>query len=309
MCVVGGEFGDANLGTNSTWYTGEFNGGIFKGRWWNNGVFTSGDFQGSSTYSAVGGYSVDAMTVSNAYNFVESYTYSYYGLWNDGYFTDIKDKFIKDKKLFTIKERALKRIGEKTATFKNALWIKGTFSHPSGEFNTSVWLDGGFEAGTFKASAFNPWVIRPGATAQSFNLNDNLSDGTGSCIWYNGRFDDSDFYISQWNQGRWLSGTGFGMIWKDGIANYMNAYNICWYNGTWRNGNWQGSYFNFDGCVDDPFNKQILFRVMNCSGTSSLHVWNIFKSEGMGDVVVTNPTASTPSLRTLNQIFIPFSPF
>ena len=302
----GGEFGDANLGTNSTWYTGEFNGGIFKGRWWNNGVFTSGEFQGSATYAAVGGYSVDAMTVSNAYNFVESYTSDYYGLWNDGYFTNIKDKFVKDKKLYTIKERALKRIREKTATFKNALWIKGTFSHPSGEFNTSVWLDGGFEAGTFKASAFNPWVIRPGATAQSFNLNDDLTTGSGSCVWYNGRFDDSDFYISQWNQGRWLSGTAFGMIWKDGIANYMNAYNICWHNGTWRNGNWQGSYFNFDGCVDEPFNKQILFRVMNCTGTASMHVWNIFKSEDMGDEIVTNPGPSAPTIRTFDQVFTPF---
>lgn len=292
----GGEFGNANTGTNSTWYSGEFNGGVFKGRWWNNGIFTSGEFQGSSTYSAVGGYNVDAMTTSNAYNFVESYTQSYYGLWNTGYFTNIKDKFIKDEKIYTIKERALSRIGLKSATFKNALWISGTFSHSSGEFNNSVWLDGGFEAGAFKSSSFNPWVKRLGATAKSFNTNDDLSTGSGSCVWYSGRFEDSDFYISQWNNGVWISGTAFGMIWKDGITNYMNAYNIFWENGTWRNGNWQGSYFDFDGNVDEEFNKQILFRGMSWSGTSSCHTWNIFKGEnGINDTVVDNVDAATTS--------------
>jgi len=67
----GGEFGNANIATNSIWYTGEFNGGKFTGRYWNSGVLTSGQFKGSATYAAVGGYSVDGMTVSNAYNFVE----------------------------------------------------------------------------------------------------------------------------------------------------------------------------------------------------------------------------------------------
>lgn len=294
----GGEFGNAKLGTNSTWYSGEFNGGVFKGRWWNDGVFTAGEFQGSSTYSAVGGYNVNGMTTSNAYHFVESYTQSYYGLWNGGYFTNEKDKFIKDKKIFTTIERSTKRIPTKNASINNALWLSGTFSHPSGEFKNSIWLDGGFEAGTFKQSSFNPWVIRPGGVSQSFNTNDDLVTGSGSCVWYNGRFDDSDFYISQWNQGRWLSGTAFGMIWKDGISNYMNAYNIYWENGTWRNGNWEGSNFDFDGCVNPTFNKQIMFRLMDYTGTSSSHVWNVFRSESIdnGSVVV-NDANSTVSIR------------
>ena len=93
------------------------------------------------------------------------------------------------------------------------------------------------------------------------------------------------------------------MIWKNGVANYMNAYNICWHNGTWRNGNWQGSYFNFDGCVEDSFNKQILFRVMNCTGTASMHVWNVFRSDPTISSTITNPTASTPSLRTIRRLF------
>jgi hypothetical protein len=376
----GGEFGNANLATNSIWYSGEFNGGEFVGRYWNDGILTAGKFKGSSTYPAVGGYKVDGMTVSNAYNFVESYTQSYYGKWNTGYFTNIKDKFIKDKKIYSVKERAIKRISLKRATFENALWISGTFSHPSGEFKESVWLDGGFDAGTFKSSSFNPWVIRYnkvpngypsvpitvvgsyltdnwiaggtfsqnnnpsflgevistatssnsmtfialqgqmiygpsgddlidqigsedfyapfyGEDGKSFNLNDDLTTGSGSCVWYNGKFDDSDFYISQWNQGRWLSGTGFGMVWRDGISNYMNAYNICWEDGTWRNGNWQGSYFKFDGCVTDPFNKQILYRVMNCTGTSSMHTWNIFRSLDLGVICYEEGVASNPSCR------------
>lgn len=298
----GGEFGNADLATNSIWYSGEFNGGKFTGRYWNSGVLTAGQFKGSSTYSAVGGYSVDGMTSSNAYDFVESYTQSYYGKWNDGYFTNVKDKFIKDKKIYSIKERAIKRINLKTATFENALWVSGTFSHPSGEFKESVWLDGGFETGTFKASSFNPWVMRDdgsGGFTQSFNLNDDLTTGSGSCVWYNGKFDDSDFYISQWNQGRWLSGTAFGMVWRDGISNYMNAYNICWDNGTWRNGNWNGSYISFDGCVTDPFNKQILFRGMNCGGTSSAHVWNVFKGASFEDDVIVEATGSAPSPRVV----------
>lgn len=291
----GGEFGNADLDVNSIWYTGEFNGGKFTGRYWNTGVLTGGVFEGSGTYTPVGGYNVDGMTTSNAYDFVESYTQSYYGLWNDGYFTNVKDKFIKDKKIFTILERSNKRIDPITAKFENALWLGGTFSHPSGEFKSSVWLDGGFETGKFKLSSFNPWVNRNGATSRSFNLDDN------SCVWNNGVLEDSDFYISKWNQGKWLSGTAFGMIWKNGISNYMNAYNICWHDGTWRNGNWQGSYFNFDGCVTDPFNKQILYRVMNCTGTSSTHVWNVFKGID-DDITFVDKPNSNPTRRPMRMV-------
>ena len=87
------------------------------------------------------------------------------------------------------------------------------------------------------------------------------------------------------------------MVWRDGISNYMNAYNICWEDGTWRNGNWQGSYFKFDGCVTDPFNKQILYRVMNCTGTSSMHTWNIFRSLDLGVICYEEGVASNPSCR------------
>ena len=290
----GGEFGTGNLGTNSTWWNGEFNDGKFQGRYWQDGVMTAGEFSGSATYSAVGGYNVDGMTVSNAYNFVDSYSQSFYGLWNKGFITNVKDDFIKDKKIFTIVQRSLPpKRPFNFANLNNMLWLSGTFSHPGGKFNNSVWLDGTFLKGKFEKSSFNPWVIRPGDTLQSFNLNDDLVQGSGSCVWVDGSFDDSEFYISQWNNGKFLSGTAFGMVWKNGVSNYMNAYNVFWENGTWRNGNWYGSYLKFDGSVIEPFNKQILFRGMNWSSSSELHVWNIFKEELLDVSTLTTSTASS----------------
>ncbi len=268
----GGEFGNGSGLTNSTWYTGEFNGGKFKGRVWNNGVLTSGEFEGSGTYSTI---SLLGTTCSNPSNFVDSFSSSYYGLWRNGTVTDVKDKFVKDKKIFTELQRAFteKKITKK-ANLKNILWTTGTFSHPSGEMLNSVWLDGRFTSGTFKASSFNPYVKRNGSTQSTFNFDDN-------CYWENGNLDSSDFYISKWNDGKFLLGTGIGMIWKNGVANYMNAFNVFWENGTWRNGNWYGSSFTLtgDGQVTDDYIRQILFRGMSWSGTSSCHVWNIFTED------------------------------
>ena len=292
----GGEFGTSDTATNSVWYTGEFNGGKFKGRLWNDGVFTSGEFLGSSTYSAVGGYDLSSMTESNAISFVNSYTQDFYGLWNSGYVTNVKDDFIKTKKIFTELKRSIDiKQAQKTTIFKNMLWNSGTFSHPNGEFNNSVWLDGSFNKGKFKTSSFNPYVNRNGDTSPSFNLNDDLQNQNGSCIWNNGIFEDSDFYISQWKKGSLLSGTAFGMVWKDGTSNYMNAYNIFWENGTWRNGNWYGSYYQFDGSVTNPFAKQILFRGMSWSGTSSCHIWNVFQGSSTTDNTIVSATTSEPT--------------
>ena len=292
----GGEFGTSDTGTNSVWYTGEFNGGKFKGRVWNDGVFTSGEFLGSSTYSAVGGYDLSSMTASNAISFVDSYSQSFYGFWNTGYVTNVKDDFIKTKKIFTEIKRAVElKIPQKTTIFKNMLWNSGTFSHPNGEFNNSIWLDGVFNKGKFKTSSFNPYVKRNGSTSSSFNLNDDLQTGDGTCVWNNGVFDNSDFYISQWKNGNLLSGTAFGMVWKDGTANYMNAYNIFWENGTWRNGNWYGSYYQFDGTVTNPFAKQILFRGMSWSGTASCHIWNVFQGGSTTDNTFLSATTSEPT--------------
>lgn len=281
----GGNFGNANGLTNSTWYKGEFNGGLFTGRVWNDGIFTNGEFEGSAaTYSAIGG-----VTSSNANEFVLSFTNSYFGVWRNGFFTIEKDRFIKDKKIFTDKKSLKLLKKNEKSTIKNTIWLGGTFSHSDGEIVNCVWLDGGFEKGEFIESSFNPYVERNGSS-QSFNFND------ATCKWYNGRFVDSDFYISEWEKGRWITGTAWGMIWKDGVANYMNAYNVFWEKGLWRNGNWQGSFFDFNGVIEPGFIKDIIDRGMSWNGTSSSHVWNIFRDEEIESLEVEDAIAATPSL-------------
>jgi hypothetical protein len=177
-----GKFGNANGLTNSTWYTGEFHGGIFSGRVWNNGIFLQGELQGSGV-STIGG-----LTCGSASVFVDSFSHSYWGLWRSGIFTNIKDKFINDQVIYTIPTRVRfeKRRGL-IAKFKNGLWLGGTFSHPGGEMSKSVWLDGAFERGKFIGSSFNPYVKRNGSTQSSFNLNDS------TCYWKNGDLENSDF--------------------------------------------------------------------------------------------------------------------
>ena len=280
----GGEFGNATGLSNSTWYTGEFNDGVFKGRVWNDGIFLYGEFQGSGD-NPVGG-----LTCGNASDFVDSYGYSYWGHWRKGIFTDVKDKFITDTKLYTTIKKSMdvERRGAR-AKFKNALWESGTFSHPSGEMYSSVWLDGAFESGKFKSSSFNPYVKRLGETQSTFNLNDN------TCYWENGELEDSDFYISRWKNGKFTIGTATGMIWENGVNNYMNAFNVFWESGTWKNGNWYGSSFQFDGEVDDDYTMQILMRGMSWSGTSSCHVWNIFLDNEYEPSVISFE-AGTPSI-------------
>lgn len=435
----GGEFGNANGLTNSTWYTGNFNNGVFKGRVWNNGIFLYGEFQGSGTSSPVSG-----LTSSNAQRFVDSYTYSYWGKWRSGLFTNTKDKFIKDEKFFTIpiKAKTLEKVntGNRKALIKNALWISGTFSHPSGEMNNSVWLDGAFERGKFVSSAFNPYVERSQVSSSSPSLSDQLlfnsgfdtpngwatsSSSTGgkfstfsagvsstaryiggasssglylyntvtnlkpgyyqfnldivtyssnvnlkvnvgtysyfsksspfdlglntftaktnggsvslyvdtngfggtvsfasleiknvyptfnlddnTCYWENGDLIQSDFYISRWKNGNFIIGTATGMIWENGIASYMNAFNIFWENGTWRNGNWYGSSFEFGGDINDDYTLKILYRGMSWSGTSSCHIWNIFRQAENESRILTVPAATIGTLGWSSEYYDPFS--
>jgi uncharacterized delta-60 repeat protein len=303
----GGEFGNASLGTNSTWWSGEFNGGEFTGRYWNDGIFTGGRFIGSATYSPVAGYSVDSMEVSNAQYFLDSFSQSFYGVWGGGFASDVKDDFIKDKKLFSVPIRKIndRLINKTVVDFKNMLWMSGTFSHPGGVIDKSLWLSGSFNRGVFKESSFNPWVIRPGDSLKSFDLNDDLVGVSGSCIWIGGRLEESDFYISQWKSGRFISGTAFGMVWKNGIVDYMNAWNVFWEDGLWKNGNWNGSFIDVHetGGVNlqetsldftNNFHNQILYRGMNWNGTSSVHLWNVFEDqynniETQGFIEATDP--------------------
>jgi len=305
----GGEFGNANVGTNSIWFTGEFNAGKFTGRLWNNGVFQSGDFIGSATYSAVGGNEPDGMTTSNVDSFVDSFTSDFYGKWNSGLVTNNKDEFIKTKKLFTKQTRSIEFKKPLTITnFKNMLWLGGTFSHPGGKFYNSAWLDGNFMKGRFELSSFNPYVKRNGSPSQSFNLNDDLSTGEGSCLWQDGFFSESEFYISQWKTGKFLSGTAYGMVWRNGTSNYMNAYNVFWEDGLWRNGNWYGSHIDYDGSISSDFNRQILFRGMSYSGTSSVHFWNVFE-ESQSGLEISNMPGSQPVSGIQMVVLPPFTLF
>jgi hypothetical protein len=283
----GGEFGSPNY-YNSSWFDGEFNGGYFKGMVWNNGVFTSGEFFGSGNTQS-GHYAIGGTESSNAQGFISSFRFFRYGIWKDGFVTDTKDRYI-NRKIYS----DLKRVSDtdrnlKSALLRDIIWMSGTFSHPSGTIQNSVWINGTFENGTFKSSSFNPYVTRNIFSQPLSSKNFNISD---TCIWKNGTLIDSDFYMSKWENGNFISGNGYGMIWKNGIVSYMNAYNIFWENGLWRNGNWYGSNFdlNTDGSITSDFEKQIIFRGMNWrdfiqpGGTSSCHVWNIFLDESLSNI-------------------------
>jgi len=264
----GGEFGNESSLINSTWFNGIFGGGVFKGKLWNNGVFLYGEFKGGSNIPAIGSDNRG----SSASTFVDQFRNGNYGVWMGGIVSDKKDSFVTNQKIFTTPTRATNPvISNKKAIFTNMLWLSGTFNHPSGEIKNSVWFDGLFQMGRFESSSFNPYVKR-----YSDNL-EFLKDD--SCIWENGKLVDSEFFFSKWNYGHFISGTATGMIWKDGIVNYMNAYNIFWENGVWRNGNWNGSAFEYSGKVIDGFAKEILNRGIEWSGTNSCHVWNIFETD------------------------------
>jgi len=263
----GGEFGNGTS-NNSTWFNGEFNDGTFKGKLWKNGVFNYGEFIGGGESSVIGTGNRGA----SASDFVDNFRNGSYGIWVNGIVSDKKDSFITNRKLFSERRRLIKPdILGKKATFTNMLWLDGIFNHPSGEIKNSVWLDGTFKMGRFESSSFNPYVKR-----YSDKLEFLKSD---SCLWENGKLIDSEFFISKWNYGHFISGTAVGMIWKDGITDYMNAYNIFWENGIWRNGNWNGSFFEYDGGVTDGFAKDVLNRGIEWSGTNSCHIWNIFESD------------------------------
>jgi hypothetical protein len=265
----GGEFGNESLDANSTWNKGEFNGGVFKGRLWNDGIFTYGEFKGGSRLPAIGG----GIRSESANAFIsEIATGRYYGVWRKGVVSEKKDELVTDKKMMTALERAVKPVVKgKKATFSNILWIGGIFNHQAGEISKSVWFDGLFKKGKMISSAFNPYVVRF-ADSKEFSRDD-------SSIWEDGAFVDGEFHYSKWMQGRFISGTAVGMIWKNGVANYMNAYNVFWENGLWRNGNWNGSSFEYTGRVEDGMDREILNRGIEWSGTSSCHIWNIFESD------------------------------
>jgi hypothetical protein len=39
-------------------------------------------------------------------------------------------------------------------------------------------------------------------------------------------FFGGDFYISNWNNGKFISGTTYGMVWNNGVSDYECLYNV-----------------------------------------------------------------------------------
>ena len=261
-----GQFGQQSYGTNSTWYTGEFNNGYFYGRVWNSGVFHGGIFNGGVTLS----------TISNEIDFVNSFTNSYYGLWRDGWFVETISSGKPEQLVYTeLKRTSQTKTQAIAATIQNALWLNGTFSHGLGTMLNSSWLSGKFLKGTFKNSSFNPYVdsTLSGATP-SFNLDPQT-------YWKNGTLENSNFYISVWNDGIFKSGFMQGAIWKKGTWFYGTADNIYWKSGTWKNGNWYGSNFDYLSvtsslAITDEKTKSILYNIASASNNLNIHILNAF---------------------------------
>lgn len=228
----GGKFGNANYATNSIWFSGVFNDGIFQGRIWNDGIFNKGRFIGGATWSP---------RIYES-NFVNSFTNSFYGLWRNGTVIDVKTNLPSENKFYSIRKRVKEERRENVdVQFTKSLWLNGTFSSNSGIFDTSVWLGGRFNAGKFTQSVFNPFVDRspfyPGVTtSKTFDKNPNT-------VWNNGEFLSGNFYFSEWKNGTFQNGTMSGAIWRNGTWNYGDAFNIYWEDGRWRNGNWDGTSF------------------------------------------------------------------
>jgi hypothetical protein len=281
-----GDFGNSSKGANSTWFTGDFNGGNFTGRVWEFGVFKNGTFNGSGK-SPVGGWSFATFSnVSNANSFVQSFTNSFYGLWKNGIVTDRNDLFSVDKKLSQKPEKPSDNTTYTSPLLDGVLWRRGTFDHRRGTIQNSVWIGGNFENGTFKSGSFNPYVQKGSFMGNSIY---KFEDDT-NCIWNNGRFEDGDFWYSTWKSGDFISGTAVGMYFMGGTSYYMNAYNVLWDDrnsekrAVWKNGNWNGSTFDYSGSIDNPMIVSILDKNFsrNASfGTQNkpFHIWNVFLND------------------------------
>jgi hypothetical protein len=268
----GGEFGVANGTTNSTWFDGFFEGGVFKGKVWNSGVFTNGFFEGSGSQSAV----------ANPSSFSQGFTQSYWGLWRNGTVTDVKHKANPDIAVEENQSTYSDRLEQQNAIIKDALWQGGVFNHPNGTLVNSVWLDGRFKKGLFSNGSFNPYVRRDWWN-KSYGTYSAFNFDLSSCVWENGKF-DGKFFISDWLDGEFLGGTMSGARWFNGTWRYGWANNIYWENGTWKNGNWDGSPFDLStlsftesryDVVQGP-ERDMLLRVGNIHKDGQVHIINAF---------------------------------
>lgn len=230
----GGTFShtDAKM-TNSIWRDGTFENGLLYRSAFNpyinlaTPVFTSGTT--SSPYWAVSGIS---QTPEGYYYKDPSISFANMSQINA----------VQEGNLYTIQmEVHGSDIGDVyTPDGLNILAPSGQTGIFSGTFSPSSDTLGFFFSG-FGGFTFSNIIVFPG-TQSGFNVSD-------TCVWKNGTSEESDFYYSVWEQGRFRTlstspqGNAWGMIWEDGICDYMNAYNVFWCDGIWRNGNWNGSPF------------------------------------------------------------------
>ena len=254
----GGKFGD-KLNVNTTWGDGTFNGGLFIGKIWNNGTFIKGEFQGSGIETYTYSNTDIVHGALNPYTFMYNYNNSdsYYGLWRDGKVSynmnDITDTEVLTNRnnIELLLKDKYKIDNKNTVSFKNMLWVRGTFDN--GLFENSVFLSGVFNNGNFKYSSFNPWTER-----KQYNIATSSSvwsfDLSTYSVWNNGTLNMSVFNISDFNNGTIIGGknpiTGandqrysvlLSAYVKNALSYYTNAYNTIWLDGKWKNGNWYGT--------------------------------------------------------------------
>jgi hypothetical protein len=292
----GGEFGNSSTATNSVWYTGEFNDGIFAGRYWYSGTFNKGSFLGSGTFSL----SDSPTDTTGEFDFANSFTSSYYGLWRSGNVIDTPEKIKSDGIIFTELTKDNQKVSTNNlALFDNMLWLSGTFSHVQGTFKNSLFLSGSFQDGNFDSSIFNPYVDR--TFTGSFSKSSFAS--TASIVWENGKFNSNygtgSFYHAEWKKGTFNSGYMAGAKWTNGTWNYGTAENIYWEDGLWRNGNWNGSPFDYTSLATWSNTRamyvlkgkqlDLIRNVSRFIGTSSLHVINAFSSSIAPQSLLTDP--------------------
>lgn len=279
---TGGEFGNASTGTNSVWYDGEFNGGIFQGKFWRYGLFRNGTFNGSGPTPSV--------SESYDFSYANSFTSSYYGMWKDGWVAE--RIFVPSSYDAVAEERYTpnqkKTVKKNEVKMNNILWLSGTFSHDQGYFNNSFWLGGNFNRGYFDGGYFNPFVDRSFSGIES-----NSSFNTQSCVWNDGTFVTGSFFMSEWKKGLWKNGYMSGGIWRSGTWNYGTAENVYWETGVWRNGNWDGSPFGVTSLTasNQAVRKAslIISNVAQAASSSSIHIINAFTGSVVS-IVSSNPS-------------------
>ena len=233
-----GEFGYKGMTANSVWYDGQFLNGSFQGRFWNNGYFISGNFYGSGIMGLTPSY----LSPIGEYEFANSFTSEYYGLWKSGFVIDNIAESIFDGRVSINNRRSedpeIGNFRQKTV-LSNVLWMGGTFSHKFGVLKNSLFLEGNFYNGEFDGGIFNPYIDRNFLGSYS-----NLRFGS-TASWYSGDFITGSFWASEWKKGRFFNGYMSGAKWNDGTWYYGTAENILWLDGTWKNGNWNGSPYDY----------------------------------------------------------------